>query len=87
MQLLFVLIIYFFELEIIPYNPILKRVGVSNKYISYGQSSSHKVSFDIKFGPLDFNILNKLIYFFLNIVALWALFFFLVAKSGIRSFV
>jgi hypothetical protein len=46
-------------LEIIPYNPILERVGVSNKYISHGQFSSHKASFEIEFGPLDFNILNK----------------------------
>ena len=72
-------------LEIIPYNPILKRVGVSNRYISYGQSSSHKVSFEIEFGPLDFNILNKLIYFFLNIVALWALFFFWLLKVALGA--
>ena len=46
-------------LEIIPYDSTLERVGVSNGYISHGQSLSHKVSFEIEFGPLDFNILNK----------------------------
>jgi hypothetical protein len=60
-QLLFILITFFFflVLEIIPYDSTLERVGVSNGYISHGQSLSHKVSFEIEFGPLDFNILNK----------------------------
>jgi hypothetical protein len=43
-------------LEIITYNPTLERVGASNRYISHGQSSSLKASFEIELGPLDFNI-------------------------------
>ena len=43
-------------LEIITYNPTLERVGASNRYISHGQSSSHKASFEIELGLLDFNI-------------------------------
>ena len=42
-------------LEIITYNPTLERVGASNRYISHGQSSSYKASFEIELGPLDFN--------------------------------
>ena len=47
-------------LEIISYNPTLERVGVSNEYISYGQSSTHKASFEIELDPLNFNIVSKL---------------------------
>jgi hypothetical protein len=46
-------------LEIISYNPILERVGVSNGYISHEQSSSHKVFFEIELEPLNFNIVSK----------------------------
>jgi hypothetical protein len=46
-------------LEIITYNPTLERVRVSNKYISHGQSSSHKASFEIELGPLDFNMVSE----------------------------
>ncbi len=40
-------------------NPILKRDGVSNGYISHEQSSSHKASFEIELGLLDFILLKS----------------------------
>ena len=40
-------------------NPILERVGVNNGYISYEQSSSHKASFEIELGLLDFIMLKS----------------------------
>ena len=43
-------------------NPTLKGIGVSNGYISYGQSSSHKASFEIELGSLDFSNVNKKMY-------------------------
>jgi hypothetical protein len=46
-------------LEIITYNPTLERVGASNRYISHGQSSSLKASFEIELGPLDFNMVSE----------------------------
>ena len=49
-------------LEIITYNPTLERVGVSNRYISHGQSSSLKASFEIELGALDFNMVSELGY-------------------------
>jgi hypothetical protein len=49
-------------LEIITYNPTLERVGASNRYISHGQSSSLKASFEIELGPLDFNRLIDYMY-------------------------
>ena len=49
-------------LEIITYNPTLERVGASNRYISHGQSSSLKTSFEIELGSLDFNMVSELGY-------------------------
>ena len=46
-------------LEIITYNPTLERVGMSNRYISHGQSSSLKTFFEIELGPLDFNMVSE----------------------------
>lgn len=50
----------FLLLDII--NSTLERVGVSNEYISHGQSLSYKVSFEIELGPLNFNMVSKLGY-------------------------
>ena len=48
-------------LEIISHNTALEKIGMNNGYINYKQLSSHKVSFKIELGLLNFNSLDGMV--------------------------